>query len=79
MGGNSERGSGTFQMVQWLRLSTSTADGIGSSPGWGSNIPQAGQHSPKTLIQVLKERKEGREREREKGERKGKKKRKEEN
>ena len=64
MGGNSKRGSGTFRMVQWLRLSTSTADGIGSSPGWGSNIPQAGQHSPKTLIQVLKGRKEEKEKER---------------
>ena len=71
MGGTSERDSGTSQMVQWLRLRTSTADGTGSNPGWGSNIPQAGQHSPKTLIQVMQGRKEEREkRERRKGKKK---------
>ena len=72
MGGTSERDSGTSQMVQWLRLRTSTADGTGSNPGWGSNIPQAGQHSPKTLIQVMQGRK------REKREKEGKERRKKE-
>ena len=28
-------------MVQWLRLNTSTAGGIGSIPGWGTKIPHA--------------------------------------
>ena len=55
-------------------VKTSTADGTGSNPGWGSNIPQAGQHSPKTLIQVMKGRK-GERKEREKERRKGKKER----
>ena len=39
--------SGTSLLVQWLRLSTSTAGGTGSIPGWGTKILQATQCSPK--------------------------------
>ena len=31
----------TSLVVQWLRLCTSTAGGMGSIPGWGTKIPQA--------------------------------------
>ena len=44
---NKER---TSLMVQWLRLSASTAGGMGSIPGWGTKILQAsgcGQKSTK--------------------------------
>ena len=33
--------SGTSLAVQWLGLSTSTAQGAGSIPGQGTKIPQA--------------------------------------
>ena len=32
---------GTSLVVQWLRLSTSTAEGEGSNPGWGTRILHA--------------------------------------
>ena len=32
---------GTSLVVQWLRLSASTAEGMGSIPGWGTKIPCA--------------------------------------
>ena len=35
-------------MVQWLGLRTSTAEGEGSIPGWGIEILQNAQCSPKT-------------------------------
>ena len=31
----------TFLNVQWLRLPTSTAGGVGLIPGWGTKIPHA--------------------------------------
>ena len=34
-----EDGKGASLVVQWLRLSTSTAEGEGSNPGWGTRIP----------------------------------------
>ena len=34
-------------MVQWLRLSAFTAVGLGSTPGWGTKIPQAAWHGQK--------------------------------
>ena len=34
-------------VVQWWRLHTSTAGGIGSVPGWGTKIPHAMQPSQK--------------------------------
>ena len=33
--------------VQWLRLCTSNAGGMGLIPGWGTKIPHAAQHSQK--------------------------------
>ena len=35
---------GTFLMVQWLRLWTSTAGGVGSILGWGTKTPRATWH-----------------------------------
>ena len=34
-------------MVQWLGLHALMAEGLGSVPGQGTNIPQASQHSQK--------------------------------
>ena len=34
-------------MVQWLRLHTSNAGGMGSIPGWGTKIPCATQQKKK--------------------------------
>ena len=42
------RGGGTSLAVQWLRLHTSTAVGTGLIPGWGTKIPHAMRHGPKT-------------------------------
>ena len=36
---------GDFLAVQWLRLCTSTAGGMGSIPAQGTKIPHAVQHS----------------------------------
>ena len=38
---------GTSLAVQWLRLHTSTAGGVGSIPGQGIKIPRAAQCSQK--------------------------------
>ena len=38
------RHSGNSLAVQWLRLHIVPAEGPGSSPGWGTKIPQAMQH-----------------------------------
>ena len=35
-------------MVQWLRLHASNVGGVGGFPGWGTKIPHALQHDPKT-------------------------------
>ena len=41
--------TGNSLVVQWLELSTFTAGGVGSIPGWGAGIPQASQ--PKNIKQ----------------------------
>ena len=46
-------------MIQWLRLCAFTAEGVGSIPGQGTEIPQAASAAKK-------ERKKKREREQEK-------------
>ena len=38
---------GNSLVVQWLGLHAFTAEGAGSVPGWGTNIPQAEWHSQK--------------------------------
>ena len=45
---------GTSLTVQWLRLSTSTAEGTGSIPGRGTKITPATQHSQKRKINETK-------------------------
>ena len=39
--------SGTFPVVQWLRLHASTAGGVGSTPGQGTKILHTVQHGQK--------------------------------
>jgi len=39
---------GNCLAVQWLGLCAFTAEGLGSIPGWGSEIPQAARHGKKT-------------------------------
>ena len=39
--------------VQWLGLCTSTAEGPGSTPGWGSKILQAAGHGQKNTNKDL--------------------------
>ena len=34
---------GTSLVVQWLRLHTPSAGGVGSIPGWGTKMPRAAQ------------------------------------
>ena len=34
-------------MVQWLRLCTFNAEGLGSIPGWGTKMPHAVRNSQK--------------------------------
>ena len=34
-------------MVQWLGLHTFTANDVGSTPSWGTKLPQAVQHAKK--------------------------------
>lgn len=41
------RSPGTSLTVQWSRLRTSSADGSGSIPGWGTKTPQVTWYSPK--------------------------------
>ena len=41
---------GTSLAVQWLGLCTSTAEGPGSIPGWGTKILQAAQRGRKKKI-----------------------------
>ena len=54
-----ESGTGTSLVVQWLRLHTSNAEGVGSIPGWGTKIPHATQwgqkkKKPKETISKVK-------------------------
>ena len=42
-----KRESGNSLAVQWLGLSAFIAEGPGSSPSWGTKIPQALRHSQK--------------------------------
>ena len=52
---------GTSSEVQWLRLHTSTARGVGSIPGWGTKIPGAlWQKRRKNLKKEIKELKKWR-------------------
>ena len=44
---NEEQSWGTSWAVQWLRLCTSIAGGLGSIPGWGTKIPHATRCSQK--------------------------------
>ena len=51
--------TGTSQVIQWLRHLASTAGGMGSIPGWGTEIPHAvscGQKSLDSLKMALKEK-----------------------
>ena len=41
---------GTSLKVQWLRLCTSSVEGMGSIPGRGTKILQATQHKKKSLL-----------------------------
>ena len=38
-------------MVQWLRLSASTAGGMGSIPGWRTKFPHATRHGQ--IIKII--------------------------
>ena len=40
-------------MVQWLGLCAFIAEGTGSTPGQGTNIPQAVQHGQKKKKEIL--------------------------
>ena len=44
---------GSFLMVQWLGLCTSTGVGTGSIPGWGTNVLQATQCGKKKKKKVM--------------------------
>ena len=46
---------GTSLAVQWLRLCTSTAGGMGSIPDWRTKIPRAARHGQKKKL-YLRER-----------------------
>ena len=50
-------------MVQWLGLSTRTARGHGSIPGWGTKQPISHAAWPKQKIKTLTKKKKERERE----------------
>ena len=41
---------GTSQVVQWLRLHASTAEGLGSIPGQGTKIPHAVWYGQKETL-----------------------------
>ena len=47
---------GASLVVQWLRILTSTAEGMGSIPGPGIKIPPAKRHSPKIKRKIKKEK-----------------------
>ena len=38
---------GNSLVVQWLGLGAFTAEGLGSTPGWGTKIPQAARCNEK--------------------------------
>ena len=50
--------TGTSQVVQWLRHLASTAGGMGSIPGWGTEIPHAVSCGQKILDSFKMDRKE---------------------
>ena len=41
---------GASVVVQWLRLCTSTVQGLGSIPGWGTKIPHAAHCGPPKIF-----------------------------
>ena len=45
--------TGTSLVVQWLRLCTSTARGMGSIPGWGAKILHAAWLGKKIKIKKI--------------------------
>ena len=45
--------TGTSPVVQWLRLCTSNAGGVGSIPGQGTKIPHAVQRVPKNKKKII--------------------------
>ena len=47
---------GASLVVHWLRICTSTAEGMGSIPGPGIKIPPAKRHSPKIKRKIKKEK-----------------------
>ena len=47
----------TSLVVQWLRLCTSNAGGVGSIPGQGAKLPHAVQHCQKNPKQTNKQKK----------------------
>ena len=49
--GANQEGPGASLVVQWPRLHTSNAGGLGSIPGWGTRFPHA---TTKTLAQPNK-------------------------
>ena len=52
------RGFWTFLAVQWLRLCSSTAEGVGMIPGQGTKVPHAVQHGQKEREKEKKKKKE---------------------
>ena len=47
---------GTSLVVQWLGLRAFTAEGPGSVPGWGTEIPQAVRGSQKNFFLIFRQR-----------------------
>ena len=45
---------GTSLVIQWFRLHASNAGGVGSIPGWGTNIPHAVEHGQKFFNKLKK-------------------------
>ena len=45
---------GNSPAVQWLGYHSLTAEGLGSTPGWGTKIPQAAWSSQKQFFFKLK-------------------------
>ena len=46
-------------MVQWLGLHTFTANDVGSTPSWGTKLPQAVQHAKKKKKERKREERKG--------------------
>ena len=45
--------NGNSLAVQWLRLRTSTAGGVGSFPGWGTRILHTMRHGQEIIIIMI--------------------------